>query len=83
MKDNKLQAYKLTLLTPEEGTVLTNQSVVFSGEPTYIIAWKGRSYKRVTVSERPDGLPHLVYAEVTTCDLTSIALLSGGLERHY
>ena len=76
---NKLQAYKLTLLAPEEGTVLNNQSVVFSGEPTYIITWKGRSYKRVTVSERADGLPRLVYAEVSTCELTSIALFLGGL----
>jgi hypothetical protein len=73
---NNLKAYKLTLLTPEEGTVLKNQSVVFSGEPPYIITWKKRSYKLVTVSdsESADRLPRLVYAEVSTCELTDIAV---------
>ena len=76
---NKLKAYKLTLLTPEEGAVLTNQSVVFSGEPSYIITWKKRSYKRVSVSDSADGLPRLVYAEVLTCELTTIAVFLNGL----
>ena len=73
---DKLKAYKLTLLTPEEGTVLKNQSVVFSGEPPYIITWKKRSYKRVMVpdSESADRLPRLVYAEVSTFELTDIAV---------
>jgi hypothetical protein len=76
---NELKAYKLTLLTPEEGTILKNQSVVFSGEPPYIITWKKRSYKRVSVSDSADGLPRLVYAEVSTCELTTIALFLEGL----
>jgi hypothetical protein len=78
---NDLKAYKLTLLTPEEGTVLKNQSVVFSGEPPYIITWKKRSYKMVTVSdsESADRLPHLVYAEVSTYELTDIAVFLKGL----
>jgi hypothetical protein len=76
MYDDNLKAYKLTLLTPEEGIALTNQSVVFSGEPPYIITWKKRSYKKVTVSESEsaDRLPILVYAEVSTCELTDIAV---------
>jgi hypothetical protein len=74
MNDNKLHAYKLTLLTPEGDTALKNQSVIFSGEPPYIINWKRTSYKRVTVSERPDGFSYLIYAEVTSCELTSIAV---------
>jgi hypothetical protein len=76
---NKLKAYKLTLLTPEEGIVLKNQSVVFSGEPPYIITWKKRSYKRVSVCDSADGEPSLVYAEVSTCELTTIAVFLEGL----
>jgi hypothetical protein len=75
MWDN-LTAYKLTLLTPEEGTVLKNQSVVFSGEPPYIITWKKRSYKKVTVSDASSesAYQYLLYAEVSTCELTDIAV---------
>jgi len=78
---DKLKAYKLTLLTIEEGTVLENQSVVFSGEPPYIITCKKRSYKMISVSESEsaDRLPRLVYAEVSTCELTEIAVFLAGL----
>jgi len=76
---NDLKAYKLTLLSLEKGTVLENQLVFFSGELPYIITWKKRSYKRVTVSEREDRLPRLVYAEVSTCELTEIVAFFTGL----
>jgi hypothetical protein len=79
---NNLTAYKLTLLNPEEEVVLKHQSVVFSGEPPYIITWNKRSYKmmvKVSNPESADGLPRLVYAEVSTCDLTDIAVFSTGL----
>jgi len=78
---NELKVYKLTLLTPEEGTVLKDQSVVFSGEPPYIITWKKRSYKKAMVSdsESADRLPRLVYAEVSTFELTDIAVFLQGL----
>jgi hypothetical protein len=78
---DELKAYKLTLLTPDEGIVLKDQSVVFSGEPPYIITWKKRSYKRVVVSDsqRADRLPRLVYAEVSTFELTNIAVFLEGL----
>jgi hypothetical protein len=78
---NNLKAYKLTLLAPEEGTVLKNQSVVFSGEPPYIITWKKRSYKIISVSDSESAyqLPRLVYAEVSTCELTDIAVFLEGL----
>jgi hypothetical protein len=79
MNDNKLQAYKLTLLTAEGDTALKHQSVIFSGEAPDIINWKRKSYKRVTVSERPDGFSYLIYAEVTSCELTSIAVVSRDL----
>ena len=72
--DNKLRAYKLTLLAPDGDTALKHQSVVFSGEPPEIINWKRKSYKRVTVSDRPDGFSYLIYTEVTSCELTSIAV---------
>jgi hypothetical protein len=77
----RLKCYKLTLLTPEEGIVLKDQSVVFSGEPPYTITWKKRSYKIVTVSdsESSDKLPRLVCAEVSTRELTDIAIFLQGL----
>jgi hypothetical protein len=71
----KGKAYKLTLLTPEGGTVLTDQTVVFDGEPTYIINWGGRSFYKSKVCQRPDGLPLLIYIEVSSCELSSITLL--------
>jgi hypothetical protein len=73
-QNNKLKACKVTLLTAEKGTVLNEQSVVFSGEPPYIINWKGRSYKMVSESESADNLPRLLYAEVSACELTEIAV---------
>jgi len=77
MYNNNLKAYKLTLLNDKEEVVLKNQSVVFSGESPYIITWKKRSYKimvKVSNSESADGLPRLFYAEVSTCELTDIAV---------
>jgi hypothetical protein len=77
MNPDKLSAYKITLSSLKKGIVLKDQSVVFSGEPPYIINWKGRSYRNVYVgngSERADKLPVLTYSEVSACDLTSIAV---------
>jgi hypothetical protein len=82
MYNDNLKTYKLKLLNPDAGTVLENQPVVLSGEPPYIITWKKRSYKmmvKVSNSESADGLPCLVYAEISTCDLTDIAVFLEGL----
>jgi hypothetical protein len=81
---NHLKAYKLKLLSSDEGIALENQSVVFSGEPPYIITWKKRSYKLMVMvkasdSKSADKLPRLVYAEVSTRELTDIAVLLEGL----
>jgi hypothetical protein len=70
----KNKVYKLTLFTPERNTLLTDQAVVFSGEPVYVITWKGRSFYKSKVCERPDALPLLIYIEVSTCELSSISL---------
>jgi hypothetical protein len=74
LHDNPLKAYKVTLFSAEKGTVLDDQSVVFPGEPPYIINWKRRSYKIVSNSESADSLPKLLYAEVSACELTEIAV---------
>jgi len=64
--------YCLTLRFADGSDYITDEMVLFRGEPPYIITFKGMAFKKTY--ESSSKLPAVVYVRVSVCDFSSVVV---------
>ncbi len=66
--------YCLTLRFSNGSDYVTDQMVVFQGEPPYIVTSRGLAFRKTY--ESSSNLPAVVYIQVSVCDLSSVVVVN-------